>query len=324
MQFSVIIPAYNIEKYIARSIKSVLMQTYTNFELIVVNDGSTDNTRQIIEKEAQKDSRIVLVNKKNGGLSSARNAGISISKGNYIVFLDGDDKLHNEFVLEEVNKICTKAAPEVVVGGMKAVNSQGEKQSIEFNLQLKKDISVKSLESICVMYISKGIQPPWQAFRLIIKRKILKENHLLFNEKTPTQEDFPFFFNLNQYVKRIVLTHIMFVDYTYERKDSITVSMSFSNLKNAFINFPYVYNMTNNKIVKKFLANRFCDYIPHIANLKPEERNKCMLLLVENKNMIQYSGGNPKNLLYKYCWRIFGLQLGSKIILNLKNTLSEL
>lgn len=321
MQFSVIIPAYNIEKYIARSIKSVLMQTYTNFELIVVNDGSTDNTKRIIEKEVQKDSRIVLVNKKNGGLSSARKAGILISKGNYIVFLDGDDKLHDKFVLEKMHRICIKKNPEVIVGGMKAVNSEGKAPNINLNFQLKKDIAMDSLEKICNLYIANKIQPPWQAFRLVIRKDIIKNNNVLFNEKTATQEDFLFFFNLNKYVHKLILTNTIFVDYTFERQGSITLSMSFTNLKNAFTNFSYVYNLTNDKSIRTFLANRFCDYIPYIVQLKPGEQKESLAFLKENKKIIDNSGENFKNCVYKYCWKIFGLRYGSKVILSIKGFL---
>lgn len=91
LKLSIIIPAYNVEKYIERSINSVSNQTEKEIEIIVINDGSTDKTKEIIEELQKKDKRIILVNKKNGGLSSARNIGIDLAKGKYICHLDGDD-----------------------------------------------------------------------------------------------------------------------------------------------------------------------------------------------------------------------------------------
>lgn len=88
---SIIIPAYNIASYIERCLDSIIAQTYKNLEIIVVNDGSSDSTDEIIDKYAKKDSRIIPVHKLNGGVSSARLAGIEIAKGDYIGFVDGDD-----------------------------------------------------------------------------------------------------------------------------------------------------------------------------------------------------------------------------------------
>ena len=93
MFFSVIVPIYNVEKYLSRCIDSVLSQTFADFELILVDDGSPDNCPEICDKYVQKDHRIKVVHKENGGLVSARQAGVSIAKGDYIFNLDGDDAI---------------------------------------------------------------------------------------------------------------------------------------------------------------------------------------------------------------------------------------
>ena len=89
IKFSLIIPAYNIENYIVKCITSILNQNYYNYEIIVVNDGSTDDTVKILENI--KNNKIKIINKKNGGLSSARNEGLRHVTGDYIWFVDGDD-----------------------------------------------------------------------------------------------------------------------------------------------------------------------------------------------------------------------------------------
>lgn len=93
---SVIIPVYNCEKYINICANSILKQDFKDIEIIFVNDGSTDNSLEEILKIQKKDTRIKIINKKNGGLSSARNAGLNIAKGEFILFVDGDDRLGNK------------------------------------------------------------------------------------------------------------------------------------------------------------------------------------------------------------------------------------
>ena len=86
-EISILVPVYNVEKYISKCIKSILEQSFKNFELILVNDGSTDKSLDICKKFELIDSRIRIINKKNGGLSSARNTGIENAKGKYIIFI---------------------------------------------------------------------------------------------------------------------------------------------------------------------------------------------------------------------------------------------
>lgn len=95
---SIIVPIYNCEKYLSRCIDSILDQTFTDFELILVNDGSKDNSGMICDDYAQKDSRIVVIHKENGGVSSARNMGLRIASGKYISFVDADDTIDKQFL----------------------------------------------------------------------------------------------------------------------------------------------------------------------------------------------------------------------------------
>ena len=102
---SVIIPIYNVEAYIEECLVSVLKQTLKDIEIICVNDGTPDNSMDIVKKYAENDDRIVIVNKENGGLSSARNAGLKVATGEYVYFLDSDD-----YILENtLEKLCSVA-----------------------------------------------------------------------------------------------------------------------------------------------------------------------------------------------------------------------
>lgn len=107
MKISIIIAAYNVENYIEKCLQSIVSQTYKDLEIIVVNDGSTDRTLELINTISSKDERIISINKPNGGLSSARNAGLNRASGDYIGFIDGDDYIHPEMyeiLLEDILK----------------------------------------------------------------------------------------------------------------------------------------------------------------------------------------------------------------------------
>ena len=95
---SIIVPIYKVEPYLRRCLDSIVNQTYTNLEVILVDDGSPDNCPQICDEYAAKDNRVIVVHKKNGGLSDARNAGLDICKGEYISFIDSDDWVENDYV----------------------------------------------------------------------------------------------------------------------------------------------------------------------------------------------------------------------------------
>lgn len=115
---SVIVPVYNAERYLARCIDSILTQTYNNFELILVDDGSTDCSGKICDKYAKADARIKVVHKENGGVSTARNAGIDIAKGEYITFIDSDDFVEREFFKYTFNA-AQKSKADCVTAGIR-------------------------------------------------------------------------------------------------------------------------------------------------------------------------------------------------------------
>lgn len=97
-KISVIVPVYNVEKYLSRCVNSILAQSFLDFELILIDDGSTDESGRICDEYAEKDSRIKVFHKKNGGLSSARNEGIEYARGSYISFVDSDDWVSPDYL----------------------------------------------------------------------------------------------------------------------------------------------------------------------------------------------------------------------------------
>lgn len=98
-RISVIVPVYKVEEYLDRCVQSIVDQTYKNLEIILVDDGSPDNCPAMCDAWAQKDTRIKVIHKKNGGLSDARNAGMEVSTGDYIAFVDSDDWVHRDYII---------------------------------------------------------------------------------------------------------------------------------------------------------------------------------------------------------------------------------
>lgn len=105
-EISVIVPVYNTGKYLARCVESILAQTFTDFELILVDDGSTDNSPVLCDHFAGRDSRVKVIHQKNAGVSAARNAGINTSCSDWICFVDSDDLIHHQFLSELFSAVC--------------------------------------------------------------------------------------------------------------------------------------------------------------------------------------------------------------------------
>ncbi len=113
---SIVVPVYNVEKYINKCVNSLLNQTYKNIEIILVNDGSTDNSLAICLELAKKDKRIKVINKKNGGLSDARNKGIKSANGDYITFVDSDDWIDSDTIEIGINALLEDNSDLVIYG----------------------------------------------------------------------------------------------------------------------------------------------------------------------------------------------------------------
>lgn len=148
VKISVIMPVYNVENYLEGSIDSVLAQDFTDFELIAVNDGSTDSSGAILENYAKKDKRIKIVNKQNGGLSSARNAGIKVMKGEYVYFIDSDDTMHSKALSFLYESAITSNSQVVTARFIEVSEGAGQDMSLSFHPALVNTIIMNSSDAI--------------------------------------------------------------------------------------------------------------------------------------------------------------------------------
>ena len=125
-KISIIVPIYNMEKYLNKCVNSIINQSYENLEIILVNDGSTDDSLNICNKFKKKDKRVVFLKKENGGLSSARNYGIEHANGKYISFVDADDYIEKDY-REKLYNCITKYKVKISIGGLKTIYENGQK-----------------------------------------------------------------------------------------------------------------------------------------------------------------------------------------------------
>lgn len=175
---SVIVPVYNVEQYLPKCVDSVISQGYRDIEVILVDDGSPDNCPAICDDYARRDPRIKAVHKKNGGLSSARNAGIRAASGAYIVFLDGDDWLE-ENSLKGIADTAAQKGPDMIVGNVRYMDGAGG-ESGESGYIEKADVLERNPAEAVTYFNEFGIY--WPAFRFIPKKSFLEEKGLFFYE----------------------------------------------------------------------------------------------------------------------------------------------
>ena len=223
---SVIIPVYNVEKYIANCVESVLNQTYANFEVILVDDGSPDNSGAICDKYAMKDSRVRVIHKQNKGVSAARNTGIDESRGKYICFIDSDDWIEatylEDFVKCGLNPNC------IIYSGI--VNDYDDSHHA-IACQYVNDFTDRNLGDFIVKYrlIHNGY--PWAK---ILSRETIIDNNLRFDARISFHEDHLFVLNYLRHVKSIGT--VSNIGYHYMHHDGST---SLSSKKHKSINLAY-------------------------------------------------------------------------------------
>ena len=134
IKFSIIIPVYNISNYISECVNSVLKQSFKDYEIILVNDGSIDDSFNICLNYSKKHENVRLINQQNGGLSSARNAGINQAEGDYLLFLDGDDFWKDGEFLENLNCIIETNSPDTIIFPYSYYYDKDRIKEYQFNL----------------------------------------------------------------------------------------------------------------------------------------------------------------------------------------------
>ena len=214
---SVIVPVYNVENYLYKCISSIITQSYGNFELILIDDGSIDKSGEICDSFSEKDNRIKVIHKVNEGVSSARNYGLKQARGEYICFVDSDAYVLNDYLLNLIN--CADKDIDFVLSGFKLINGSFCYISSPTKSKYtgKVDLLLSDFSRLYCCYAPYG---------KLFKRNIIVKHRLLFDAEIYYGEDRLFVFEYLSYVNKVAITP--YVDYCYCRRDGSLISKIYS------------------------------------------------------------------------------------------------
>ncbi|WP_288117017.1 MULTISPECIES: glycosyltransferase family 2 protein [Bacteroidales] len=214
-EVSVIVPVYGVEKYIDKCIKSIIDQSFKAWELILIDDGSPDQSGAICDKYAEKDQRIKVIHSENNGVSHARNIGLDNAKGRYVVFVDSDDWVNPSYLQ---NLIERSSADDTVVYG-NVINDYSDQRNsvVSFSYEDGQNINLDNDVDLIVKY-----RLPENGFPIakLFSREIIEQYKLRFDETLSYHEDHLFVLNYLLYVKSVRLSDSP--DYHYEHRNGVS------------------------------------------------------------------------------------------------------
>lgn len=235
---SVIVPVFNVDKYLGKCIESIINQSYRNLEIILINDGSTDKSLYICEMYKTRDDRIKVIDKKNGGLSSARNAGLDIMNGEYVIFVDSDDFI-NENMVKDLLQAAISENADIVQSGFQMIYDSGE---IKKRYKYINNI-INTKKSILEAYFVQ------QSINVILCNKIYKAN--LFENirmvEGKNNEDYMIMPELLSNCNKFMNIDGIYYNYL-QREDSIMGSMFTEKKMDSIYASEYVVRLCKEKI----------------------------------------------------------------------------
>ena len=290
VKVSIIVPVYNVEKYIDKCINSILNQTFKDFELILVDDGSTDSSGDICDKYREIDDRVIVIHKENGGLSSARNIGLKYSKGQYIGFIDGDDYVEKD-MYKKLYSVCKDNNCEISI--------------CKFGHEVDgKYIGTQEDEYIKIMNNYEGMEELFRGvlYRVSSCNKLYKAT--IFKDITFPEgrihEDLSTTYKLFSNANKVA--YINYAGYIYvKRSNSILTSKYNKKRLDAFIGWNEILDFINRRypklknIVYSCYTYACIDHMYYILNQVQDKNEKRELLNVIKKNLNMYYSDILKN-----------------------------
>lgn len=314
MRFSFILPIYNVEKYIDSAIESVLCQSYKDFEIILVDDGSPDKCPEICDTWAKKDSRIKVIHKVNGGISDARNAGTDVAGGDYIIYLDSDDKWIDSDGLKFLSGIIDKEYPDLIIFGVndyypetgKSVLSRGNYNEIILNS--------KSAKAVIDTLINQH-NFPGAVWMLAIKRQFIERHNLCFNAGV-TAEDFDWIIKAFSQATSIKVLNRVIYQYRYTNSGSITSKPRLSGIlgiHNAISNWLKDEKISQYQSISNYLCGIYLQALLVFAGLDNNDQRSAIEIL-KNDKLILSQSDSFKFKLINYLIDIIGIRKSSILL----------
>lgn len=314
-KYTFIIPVYNVEEYLNQCVNSILTQTYKNYNIILIDDGSTDGSSQICDNFSNEHSNITTLHQQNGGASVARNAGLKIANTPYIIFIDSDDFWKESCALEKFDKILKKYEPDILCFNSYMLN-EGDKNYIKtrynYSLSLNGQEPLKSLQ----YQISNNIFSisPWAK---IIKTKFLTENNLFFIEGLKA-EDIEWGMRFLQCLPKYAFSPER--AYVYRnREGSCTHTIDKKHIEDyLWIVDTYSskkYNSETRDLALSYLAYQYILLMAHVGNIKLNDKKNYTSQLKKMNWLLEYNINPRVKKIYRI-YKIFGFNL-TKILLSI-------
>jgi Glycosyltransferases involved in cell wall biogenesis len=272
MKFTIIVPVYNVVSYIDRCVHSVVIQDYANWELLLIDDGSTDGSGEKCDVWSGRDNRVITIHKANGGVSSARNAGLEKASGDYITFIDADDYWETSGVLSEAaNHVpCDVIYMKNIIirypSGDKKIVSRGDLFPDSF------------YEGDIYSYFSKRLKNgSWGCYYFFFLSSVIKADHIFFDETIKIGEDADWIFRACDVASTVGFIDFPYYNYCVNRNDSAMMIKSTASLLTLFRWVDKWKRMTENDYdryhdVFVSVCNNVVRYLPVFALHGKEER----------------------------------------------------
>lgn len=316
MRVSFIIPVYKVEQYLEQCVNSVLGQTYRDIEVLLVDDGSPDSCPAMCDDFAAKDSRVKVLHKKNGGLSDARNAGLSVVTGDYIVFVDSDDFWVDSECLEQLMKVV-EANPECDFVNFNCYYYYPETETYKKWIAFDEKLSVPVDKNTALCSLVSSGTVPMSAWMKVISRKTLLDLNLKFIRGL-ISEDVPWFIDLLDGCKSCLFVN----HYVYAYRKGVSGSIT-NNKSYSYKNFSDVLSIVDSELgridhrtfsdaaknsLMSFLAYEVCILLGRVHMLDKDYRKSSKRKLREYMYLFKYTD-NPKVRKVALIYRYFGFNI---------------
>lgn len=315
---SFIIPVYNVEKYLHECVDSILTQMTEECEIILVNDGSTDSSGEICKSYMEKYPNIFVINKNNGGLSSARNSGLSIAQGKYITFIDSDDRISPNSVEQIINWIKSERADLCFLQITKFYPDGTHKEQGE-NI-VREQLYLKDREC-AIRHLTSRPKYPGSACAKLYRRSFLVNNNLHFPDDSRYSEDLGFMLDCIICAQSYDALEMPFYQYRQNRQGSITNSITMKNFMDLFlfiIESEQKLNARNTHVLESRLLMGFVAYeysiaLWHYNYLDSIEKKEAHELLKKYIWVMRY-GQSEKSKIINICVRFLGIKISAKLL----------
>ena len=312
MKFSVIVPVYKVEGYLEQCVESVLQQTYTDFELILVDDGSPDRCPEMCDELAEKDSRIKVLHKENGGASSARNAGLDIASGEYIMFLDSDDYWNDENALQEVYDKA-KFGTDIVIFGCTDWDIHTNKKVVSRS-SYNQEIMQSNDKNMILHYLLSEKKLPGGPTVFMTRRDLIERLKIRFKEGI-TAEDYDWVLSIFLNASNFAAIDDPFYTYRKRQEGSVTTSSQL-NIINGISYTLDKWIVESEKISSSVVRRDVLNYLAHIyttgvimiARLSSENKKIAIESLKTYKNILKTSYWK-KTKAVRFSLAIFGYRI---------------